>query len=212
MRRDTPTSESSTRSWGRRRLRGLAGGSVILYAMLSACSTNEPRDEVVPGFPDPDEWRQGRYICLVCGESEYQTVSRGVVLERSNAEPRGKGAEELERFAAWYAEEIGEPHEHAWKGAGCHNPKGVGFFCTGFRSDDPWFVALPSLVDSSVAEHLLERMGSATPMGRHQLVESFTSSSREDACVWRTLGDPDITPEDRMACFKAWLDENPLWQ
>jgi hypothetical protein len=192
----------------------LMGAALLACAWLLSCASART-PESCWWEEEYETWSSGRRVCLICGASERRVTSEGEVIAEWDSAGEGSEAETVLPYAAWYAMEIGRPHEHSWWGVGCHvshGPTSESVSCSQFGGIRPWFTTLPALVDDEIAEHLLLRLAHADGEERLELLEGVAMSFRNERPLWGLLRSPEAAPAERMGAFARWTDDNPLWR
>jgi hypothetical protein len=143
--------------------------ALILFLLTWSCGETDTRSE-------------GRWVCLVCGESQVRVLRNGEIVGIADIPIAGPADRARHTYFQWYAREIGDEHHHVWEASGCHESRRFGdrqvsveVSCHGLMEDHPWFVILPKIQDRRVVARLLEEMRDA---GKEERIELLRDISR----------------------------------
>ena len=200
----------SLRTHERLALSSLALTLVACHAAAPDVSVRVVHDQpqqVDVGEPSEPAWFHGSCFCSVCGEVEVRTWHGDEVVERE-AVTRQRDDDPLRTFHEWYEREVGDEHEHDWRGFGCLSVGAKrGEYASVMCSRDlpsSYFTKVPAL-PVPLARRVLEQMGKSPGERRWAMLSAFDEVFAESP-LSRALAGEDVPEDELRSFFERWVE------
>jgi hypothetical protein len=155
-------------------------------------------------------WRNGEWICEICGRVEERDEFLGIPIIR-RAPQEQPWILEAAAYEAWFQERHALEHDHVWGRLGHHQGFAVSYSRITMECY-PLLQALPELKDPSTVDHFLHRWIDARPEEREPMRLAVADWWEPELRFADIVGPPDSNPADERARFEAWLEANPIWR